>query len=122
MCESARSRTYARLLLTLCVTFPPLCVGAEPAPIPESAMTKTQQAAAWKAVETCQIATRLTLNDPSSAEFPAPSRSYRALDGRAYVAQVHVRARNAFNATRLAVMECRVDAKSGKLLSIHQIR
>lgn len=88
---------------------------------PESAMTPAEREGAAKAVHTCSVAIRVSLHDPGSAEFPGLSRSYRALERDAYVAQVEVRARNGFNALRLSTFECRIDAKTGEFRSIRQI-
>lgn len=88
----------------------------------EAQMSSAEKEAAWRAVQICQGAILLTLHDPKSAEFPTVSKSFRALERGAYRVQVQVRARNGFNALRLTTMECRVDAATGKLRSIREIR
>ena len=73
-------------------------------------------------MQTCKFAIMATLHDPNTAEFPGVSRSYRKLANGVYTTQVEVRGKNAFNATRLVVFECKIDAKTMRLKSIKQLR
>jgi hypothetical protein len=77
----------------------------------------------WRAVQTCQVAIRLTVQDPNSLEFPdGITRAYRKLGKNGiYTVQVHIRARNGFNALRTSTIECKV-GPDARLLSIREIR
>lgn len=76
----------------------------------------------WQAIQACQAVVRMQLHDKGSAEFPGISRSYRKLQGNVYTVQIEVLAKNAFNAKRQAVFECKVDAKSMVPKSAKQVR
>lgn len=55
----------------------------------------------------CQEFVRRSLHDPSSAEFGSRHEYRTKLQAGVYHVQVEVRAKNAFNATRLAVFDCK---------------
>ena len=78
----------------------------------------------WEAIQTCQFAIKLSAHDPGSLEFPdGITRAYRKLSKNGiYTVQVRIRARNGFNAVRVSTVECKVEAKTGKLQAIRELR
>lgn len=85
--------------------------------------TKALEERLTRARHACKRFVELTLHDPSSAEWGRVGSYWgeRRKDG-SYHIQVTVRAKNAFNATRLATYDCivRDDGKTWRPISIRQ--
>jgi hypothetical protein len=72
----------------------------------------------------CELLTKKTLHDPDSAEFEnSDTFPIRRLADHEYMVRVKVRAKNGFNALRLADMNCHIVLRDGNwiALSIEQI-
>lgn len=71
----------------------------------------------------CMMDIKRSLNDPDSAEFEHSSSTIASKNGEVWTVQRPVRAKNAFNATRRAVFECRYRQSGEKmtLISVKQL-
>lgn len=71
----------------------------------------------------CMMHIKGSLNDPDSADFEHSSSTVASKNGDVWTVQRPVRAKNAFNATRRAIFECkyRQAAEIMTLLSVKQI-
>mgnify|MGYP004700931809 CR=1 FL=1 len=76
------------------------------------------------AISSCRHDIKAQLHDPASAEFDTEAEAHVYRDGDIFTARRSVRAKNAFNATRLTIFECkyRLDGRKLILLSVAQLQ
>lgn len=69
----------------------------------------------------CMMDIKGSLNDPDSAEFEHSSSTIASKNGDVWTVQRPVRAKNAFNATRRAIFECKY-RQAGEIMTLLSVK